>query len=467
MKAQTLLTSAARRHVRLLLRAIDPVASRLERSFRSILRSHRYDSAHVRAILAVSLTGASQSGSLGAFLEGVAYHGRRLAKLNVEFEQICELLTRFDDQASRILAGAHGPAREQLQLLTTVVLQDAWYQVRESEAQVLYGLAYAEAEAKDLHDLLVRLVKIVTRCFRARGGRLVLLDAPPSGKFARERYTEEPLPDWNAYASTWSFPVRARALIQLGFDTPYPWLPRERTLMCAVAERCGAAIERARMSAEMERLEVEARHAEEEERRRIGRELHDDTAQSLLLLRLQLEMMQRDAPPAWRERLEQSRSIAERAIDDLRRTIAALSPALLERLGLESALRQLASRFAKRHSAAVSVKISPLSGTLTPGAQEVVYRVAQESLQNISKHSRPKRVFLRLSSADKKFRLSVSDDGAGFDPQLASGKSMSFGLAGMRERALLLGGTLEIRSKPGKGARIALELPRTAEVRGN
>jgi signal transduction histidine kinase len=467
MKAQSLLTPAARRHVGLLLRAIDPVAGRLERRLRSVLRARRYDSTHVRAILAISLAGASRSSSLGAFFEGVEYHGRRLAKLNVELDQLCELLSLFDDEADRILASAHGPAREQLQLITTQVLQGSWYQVRESEAQVLYGLAQAEAEARDLDSLLVRIVKIVTRCFRARGGRLVLLDAPPSGKFARQHYTETPLSDWNAYAAAWSFPAGPLALIQLGFDKPYPWLPRERTLMCAVAERCGAAIERARMSAELARLEVEARHAEEEERRRIGRELHDDTAQSLLLLRLQLEMMQRDAPPAWRERLDQSRGIAERAIEDLRRTIAALSPALLERLGLESALRQLASRFAKRHSALVSVQISPLSDTLTAGAQEVVYRVAQESLQNISKHSRPNRVFLRLSSADKKFRLSVSDDGAGFDPRLAAGKPMSFGLAGMRERAALLGGTLEIRSKPGKGASIALELPHPAEGRGN
>ena len=466
MKAQTLLTPAARRHIALLLRAIDSVASQLERRFREILRARRYDPGHERAILAISLTGASRSENLGAFLESVEYHGRRLAKLNVEWEQLCELLSLFDDQVDRFLDDAHAPAREQLQLITTHVLQRAWYQVRESEAQVLYGLAHAETEAKDLDDLLVRIVKVLTRCFGARGGRLVLLDTSPSAKFAREYYTETPLSDWNAYASTWSFPAGPVALIQLGFDQPYPWLPRERSLMCAVAERCGAVIERARMRAELANLEVQARHAEEEERRRVGRELHDETAQSLLLLRLQLEMMQRDAPPAWRERLEQSRGIAERAIEDLRRTIAALSPAVLERLGLESALRHLALRFAKLHSAQVSVKISPVANQLTLRAQEVVYRVAQESLQNVSKHSRPNRVFLRLSSADKKFRLSVSDDGAGFDPRLISGQAMSFGLTGMRERAALLGGTLNIRSKPGKGTTVALELPHTAEIRG-
>jgi two-component system, NarL family, sensor histidine kinase UhpB len=182
-------------------------------------------------------------------------------------------------------------------------------------------------------------------------------------------------------------------------------------------------------------------------------------------LRLQLEMMQRGAPESMRPQLEQSRQIAERAIDDLRRTIAALSPALLERLGLESALRQLTVRFGKMHAAKVDLRISRDWGELPPEAQEVVYRVAQESLQNICKHSQATRVNLCLSSADKKFRLSVCDNGAGFSEQSALGKPLSFGLAGMRERASLLGGRLAVRSVPGKGATVTLELPRAEATR--
>jgi signal transduction histidine kinase len=219
------------------------------------------------------------------------------------------------------------------------------------------------------------------------------------------------------------------------------------------------------LNAEVGRLEAEARRVEEEERKRIGRELHDDTAQSLLLLRLQLEMMERSAPEEMRPQLEQSRRIAERAIEDLRRTIAALSPALLERLGLESALRQLAVRFGRLHPAKVDLRVSRAWGELPRGAQEVVYRVAQESLQNICKHSQATRVNLCLSSADKKFKLSVRDNGAGFREQPAPGKPLSFGLAGMRERATLLGGKLAVRSVPGRGATVTLELPR-AEAAG-
>jgi signal transduction histidine kinase len=94
--------------------------------------------------------------------------------------------------------------------------------------------------------------------------------------------------------------------------------------------------------------------------------------------------------------------------------------------------------------------------------QQVIYRVAQECLQNAAKHSKATAVNLCLRETDKNIRLSVSDNGAGFSVGAVGSKPFSFGLAGMRERAALLGGTLAIRSSPGKGATISLELPRAA-----
>jgi signal transduction histidine kinase len=242
----------------------------------------------------------------------------------------------------------------------------------------------------------------------------------------------------------------------------YPWLPRELALLVAVGERCHEALERARLEGEIRRLEAETRCAEEEERRRIGRELHDEAGQSMLLLRLQLEMIERDAPAPLRPRLAETRAIAERAIAELRRLVAALSPAVLERLGLESALRQLASRFRKMHPAGLRLRISTPSEPLPMPTQEVIYRVVQECLQNIAKHSGATQVNLSLRSADKSIRLSVADNGAGFCAETARNQPMSFGLAGMRERAALLGGTLAVRSAPGEGARITLQLPRNS-----
>jgi two-component system, NarL family, sensor histidine kinase UhpB len=171
-------------------------------------------------------------------------------------------------------------------------------------------------------------------------------------------------------------------------------------------------------------------------------------------------MMEKDAPAPLRSRLQQSREITERAVEDLRRFIAALSPALLERLGLERALKQLAIRFGKHHEAQVTVQITRAWREVPGDAQEVIYRVAQESLRNIAKHSGATRVNLSLSSADKKFRLRVHDNGAGLSGMPGINKPMSFGLSGMRERAALLGGTLAIRSAPGKGVTVTLELPR-------
>jgi signal transduction histidine kinase len=215
---------------------------------------------------------------------------------------------------------------------------------------------------------------------------------------------------------------------------------------------------------EVRRLESRARHTEEQERRRIGRELHDEAGQSLLLLRLQLEMLERAAPQGAREGLRDARETVERIVTELRRIVAALSPAVLERLGLAPAVRQLAARFQKTCDAAVRLRIRGAAAGVPMDVQEVIYRVAQESLQNIAKHAHATEVHVSLEATDKSIRLRVTDNGAGFAVEAASGRPMSFGLAGMRERAELLGGTLGIRSAPGKGAAVTLRLPVPATV---
>src|SRR5579883_2064486 len=209
---------------------------------------------------------------------------------------------------------------------------------------------------------------------------------------------------------------------------------------------------------EVRRLETIARRAEEQERRRIGRELHDEAGQSLLLLRLQLEMLERAAPAPLSAPLAEARLAVETIIGELRRIVAALSPAVLERLGLEAAIRHLAARFRQAGKAGIRMRIAPLAA-LPMETQEVVYRVAQEALQNVAKHARARTVNLSLRSTDKSVRLRISDNGTGFDPEAAGRQARCFGLAGMRQRAELLGGRLMVRSAPGKGAAVVLELP--------
>jgi two-component system sensor histidine kinase UhpB len=210
---------------------------------------------------------------------------------------------------------------------------------------------------------------------------------------------------------------------------------------------------------EVRRLQTLARHAEEQERRRIGRELHDEAGQSLLLLRLHLEMLERRAPAKIRPGLAEARGTVERIVGELRRIVAALSPAVLERLGLAAAIRQLAARVERACGFRVVVRVRGDASELTVEVQEVVYRVVQECLQNTAKHARATAVNLSLEITDKSIRLRVGDNGAGFSAETACSRPGSFGLAGMRERARLLGGTLTVRSAPGRGAAIALRLP--------
>ena len=455
-----------------MLRALAPLAAKLERRCRGQLLTRPYDEAQIRALLAILPTAAARLRSLNQFLEQVDYYGRRLAKLNLAPFEVREIIRELGELLGTELDRRFEPAREQLQLATLLVLRRAYFEVREAETQTFFGLNRAALEATDLNDLLRRFIAILTRTFRARSGRLLILEAP-SGKLARPLYIEhgtsaEALiadPEMRGkYASYWSYPVGKVALIQLAFPVPYPWLPRELALLVATAERCREAIERARLEQEIQRLSAEAQRAEEEERRRISRELHDEAGQSMLALRLQLEMMEQDASVRLRRRLRSARHIVERTVEELRRIVAALSPAVVERLGLEPAIRHLAARFGKLHGARLRMRISVPSQDLPRETQAVIYRVAQESLQNIAKHSQATHVNLLLLGADKKVRLSISDNGLGFCADKPLGKPMSFGLAGMRERAALLGGSLSVRSAPGKGTQVVLEVPDSARV---
>jgi signal transduction histidine kinase len=471
-----LLTPAARRHLGRLARALGPHLACLDRKSAELLRGRPFDRLQIRAFRAITPAAFARLHSLPSFLEQVEYNGRRLAKLNVPPEEALEILRELDNLLDVVVGRNFAPAREQLQLATLFVLNQAFFQVREAEAQAFFGLFRAESEAANLDDLLRRFVRILTQTFHAAAGRLLLLD-PADPKLARPRYirrgqaAEALIRDESMrerHASYWSYPFRPDVVVQLGFPVIYPWLPREQALLDAVGERCAKAIERARLEEEIRRLSAEALRTEEEERRRIGRELHDEAGQALVLLRLQLEMIERQASPALRPQLQEVRAIAEKTVGEIRRIVAALSPEVLERLGLESALRHLAGRFGKMHGARLNLRIARLAEPLSAPAQQVIYRVAQECLQNIAKHSKATAVNFLLQSADQNIRLSISDNGAGFCAEEAWGKTMSFGLSGMRERATTLGGTLTVQSAPGKGARLVLSLPlRAAPVESN
>ena len=470
-----LLTADGRRHVRLMLRHLAPHADRLEQRFRAWLSKAGYEAAHSDTLLSITPAAASRCPSVNAFLKQVRSGGRRLAKWNLSLTKINRALRRFDQLSGTVLEGRFAPAREQLLLATNFLLNRTFYEVREAESQAFFGLHRAEAEASDLNDLVVRFARVLVKAFGADAGRLILKEEPLPSEISHPLYIERggPGQGWIAgvrwrdrHASCWSYPFGSLAVLQLGFTTANPWSTREETLLAAAAAICRKAIERTRMAQQIRRLQAESLRAEEEERRRIGRDLHDEAGQALALLRLQLEMIERDAPGRLRPRLAAVRELAGRTTVELRRIVARLSPSVLERLGLETALRLLIRRFRYAHGARTQYRASCLREHLPRPAQEVIYRVAQECLQNVAKHSGATRVNLSLRSTDKKIRLSVRDNGAGFCADQALCKVKSFGLAGMRERALLLGGTLNISTAPGKGTEVRLDLPAPVVLNG-
>lgn len=462
-----LLSAGARRHARRIEALLQPKTASLHRQFTRTLRLKNFSREAIRALTAVTPAAAAACRSHADFLEQVEYNGRRLAKLNAAPGEVLDALRAFGDLIEPLVDEASRPALEQLDLATRLTINQAYYQVREAETQALFGIYRAEIEARDLDDFLRRLIRVLTAAVRARAGRIVERSASDP-KLDRAAYIERGSPGerliadpamHGKYASYWSYPLSARFLAQFGFTVKYPWLPRELTLLDAAAELCRSTEERQRLRSDNLRLAAEARRAEEEERVRIGRELHDEAGQSLLLLRLQLEMMERQAAPELREPLGNARVVTESVITEIRRIVSALGPQVLERLGLSPALRQLGARFQKMHSARLRMLLPKRLPQLPPRVEQTVYRVCQECFLNIAKHSTAKAVKLSLRVADSTLRLCVSDDGSGFDGEDAARKPLSYGLAGMRERAALLGGNLEISSAPGKGVTVKLELP--------
>jgi two-component system sensor histidine kinase DegS len=205
-------------------------------------------------------------------------------------------------------------------------------------------------------------------------------------------------------------------------------------------------------------------HVEEMERRRISRELHDEAGQSLLCIRLQMELVEQALPEdqgEWRAKLREARDLTERTILEMRRLIAALSPAVLEQLGLGAALRQLVNRFQRLHPCRVRLLLSKM-GMLPQQLEVISYRLVQECFNNIGKHSAASNVNISLTSADGRLKLVVEDNGVGFNVQEALAKRESFGLSGMRERVALLGGEFHVESRSEgakKGTKISIELP--------
>lgn len=214
----------------------------------------------------------------------------------------------------------------------------------------------------------------------------------------------------------------------------------------------------------LERLETERREsgrralaAQEAERLRIARGLHDEVGQVLTGVLLQLDAVGDAVEPARRDELAQTKQTVRLALDEVRRISQELRPALLEHLGLASALTELTSTFAKLGNVEVVRELAAGLPPLSEDAELAIYRIAQESLTNVVRHAGASRVVVSLEAGAKSVVLRVSDDGRGFpDGVPPEGHG---GLRGMRERALLVGAALAVKPGRGGGVDVRLEVP--------
>ena len=200
-------------------------------------------------------------------------------------------------------------------------------------------------------------------------------------------------------------------------------------------------------------------NVQESERRRIALELHDDLAQRLSLLAMQLDLLRRSAPDSVEEfagRLEPLARQVEALSDDIRRLSHQLHPSIVEDLGLESALRQLVTEFERIHKMPVQLTLH-LTSPVPADTATAFYRIAQEALRNAAKHASGAPVRVTLSEVDGEVRLSISDNGPGFDITTVR-KHGGLGLISMRERARLAGGRFSVQTRPGDGTEIVVAL---------
>jgi two-component system, NarL family, sensor histidine kinase UhpB len=212
-----------------------------------------------------------------------------------------------------------------------------------------------------------------------------------------------------------------------------------------------------RLEAERRRAGSAALTAQEEERARVARDLHDEVNQSLTGLLLRLEAAREAAPPELEPELAETKALANQAMGELLSLARQLRPTALDDLGLAAATAGQVEQLAARGEVDASFEAEGDFSELGDDAQLVVYRVAQEALANAARHSGAGRVGVRLRRrGDGGVELEVADDGRGFAFDDAEG---GLGIAGMRERALLVGGELTIESRPGRGTTVRLTVP--------
>ncbi len=206
-------------------------------------------------------------------------------------------------------------------------------------------------------------------------------------------------------------------------------------------------------------------NAQEDERKRIARELHDESGQTLTALIMSIESLENMTSPKqslFREKLKSAKSLVVRALEDIRRLTLDLRPSALDDIGLIAAIRTYTQTHLEATGVQVEFKSKGLNKRLAPTVETALFRIIQEAIHNITKHAEAHNVSIQLEVKDGKITTIVEDDGKGFDVDAAFKSRIgvqTLGLLGIQERAMLLGGTFIIKSQIGQGTRLIVEIP--------
>jgi len=229
-----------------------------------------------------------------------------------------------------------------------------------------------------------------------------------------------------------------------------------------LAEAFNSMLERLETNqSELQRLPARVLRAQEEERRRIARELHDETSQALTSVIVGLKALERAGRPCEiQELVSDLRATVAETLEAVHRMALELRPSALDELGLFPALRSYVKEYSAKHGIEVDLQTSGPQGRLPAEVEVAAYRVVQEALTNAAKYSGSPRVAVKLAVEDCTLTAVVRDEGRGFDPaSVAPSREGGLGLFGMRERVALLSGQFEVLSAPGAGTTIAARIP--------
>ena len=243
-----------------------------------------------------------------------------------------------------------------------------------------------------------------------------------------------------------------------------------------LARQLGIALENARLYEQVQEKELlrgelleRTVAAQEEERKRIARELHDDTGQTLTALGVGLggvEEMVAQNPALAQKQIAELKTMTMRAIDNLRQFIYDLRPSVLDDMGLTSAVRWFAEQYSERLGIQVDFQVIGVKRHLPSRVATVLFRIAQEGLNNVARHAHATHAKVQLEFAPTAVTLTIEDDGRGFDVDQVldiHGDRRAWGLLGVQERVALVGGRSTIDSAPGRGTKLTVEIPIAAE----